>query len=327
MGPVTDPEAACRRAPRDRRRRRRDRSRHARRSSPRQASDDVMSRRAMVSTSAMFPSARCPRRSDSRSRPPARIAGPVFIGVEISQVEDGGPFGITSNDCPRARAHARQLWCAIALGDFHPLVQGPGPRSATLVVNGPDVTVAVSVPSWLGRRGGEPGRLAGWRTRRDRHTRGTAAARLCPHRAVGLPAPPSRLRDKNRVGGKWVSDSGKHAGIYYLRSATGSTWSAPKRLNPSTQHAARLGLAAAGSRVYVTWVSQTKPVKCFAVGSAGAVRAGQLRPRGGDGVEVGHPAHLGQRARGLSDHRGHRRRRVRRLDGFEQRQGQGRGLA
>jgi hypothetical protein len=46
--------------------------------------------------------------------------------------------------------------------------------------------------------------------------------------------------------------------VYYIRSTTGSTWSTPKRLNPKSQHAARLGLAAAGSRVYATWVSQTK---------------------------------------------------------------------
>ena len=63
----------------------------------------------------------------------------------------------------------------------------------------------------------------------------------------------------DRVGGAWAKDSGPYVGVYYVRSSTGSTWSStPKRLNPSTQHAARLGLAAAGSRVYATWVSQTK---------------------------------------------------------------------
>ena len=63
----------------------------------------------------------------------------------------------------------------------------------------------------------------------------------------------------DRVGGAWAKDSGPYVGVYYVRSSTGSTWSStPKRLNPSTQHAARLGLAAAGSRVYATWVSQTE---------------------------------------------------------------------
>ena len=65
----------------------------------------------------------------------------------------------------------------------------------------------------------------------------------------------------DRVGSRWAKDTGPYAGIYYVRSTSGSTWSAPKRLNPSTQHAARLGLAAAGSRVYVTWVSQRKLIR------------------------------------------------------------------
>jgi len=62
----------------------------------------------------------------------------------------------------------------------------------------------------------------------------------------------------DRVGGKWATNSGPHEGIYYVRSTSGSTWSTPKRLNPSSQHAGRVALAAAGSRVYVAWVSQTR---------------------------------------------------------------------
>ena len=63
----------------------------------------------------------------------------------------------------------------------------------------------------------------------------------------------------DRVGGAWADNNGPYVGVYYVRSSTGATWSStPKRLNSSSQHAARLGLAAAGSRVYTTWVSQTK---------------------------------------------------------------------
>ena len=65
----------------------------------------------------------------------------------------------------------------------------------------------------------------------------------------------------DRVAGSWATDSGPHAGVYYVGSSSGATWTTPKRLNPSTQHALRLGLAAAGSRVYVTWVSQTRLIK------------------------------------------------------------------
>ena len=62
----------------------------------------------------------------------------------------------------------------------------------------------------------------------------------------------------DRIGSRWATNSGPRMGIYYVRSTTGSTWTAPKRLNPTTQHAARVATAAAGSRVYVTWVSQTR---------------------------------------------------------------------
>ena len=63
----------------------------------------------------------------------------------------------------------------------------------------------------------------------------------------------------DRVGGAWADNNGPMPACTTPASSTGSTWSStPKRLNPSKQHAARLGLAAAGSRVYATSVSQTK---------------------------------------------------------------------
>ena len=62
----------------------------------------------------------------------------------------------------------------------------------------------------------------------------------------------------HRIGSKWAADAGPYAGIYYTRAVSGATWSTPFRVNPTTQHAERVGLAASGSRVYVTWVTQTK---------------------------------------------------------------------
>jgi hypothetical protein len=57
------------------------------------------------------------------------------------------------------------------------------------------------------------------------------------------------------IGGKTVSDTGPYLGVYYIHSTTGSTWTSPKRLNPTTQHASREAIAATGSHVYVAWVS------------------------------------------------------------------------
>ena len=62
----------------------------------------------------------------------------------------------------------------------------------------------------------------------------------------------------DRIGSKWAANSGPYMGIYYTKSTTGSTWTTPLRLNPSNQHAGRLGMAATGARLYVAWVSQTR---------------------------------------------------------------------
>ena len=64
----------------------------------------------------------------------------------------------------------------------------------------------------------------------------------------------------DRIGSSWAKDTGPYAGVYYVRRS-GSSWTTPKRINPSTQHAEEVGLAAAGSRVYVVWASQTRIIR------------------------------------------------------------------
>lgn len=64
----------------------------------------------------------------------------------------------------------------------------------------------------------------------------------------------------DRISGSWARDSGPYAGIYYTRSTSGSTWTTPKRITSTKKHVIRFGLAAAGSRVYVAYVTQTKIV-------------------------------------------------------------------
>jgi hypothetical protein len=64
----------------------------------------------------------------------------------------------------------------------------------------------------------------------------------------------------DQIGGRWSTDSGPYAGIYYVRSTTGSTWTTPKRVNPSNQQATLSALASSVSRVYVVWESQTRLV-------------------------------------------------------------------
>ena len=64
----------------------------------------------------------------------------------------------------------------------------------------------------------------------------------------------------DRISGTWAKDSGPYAGIYYTRSTTGSTWTTPRRITSTSRHVVRFGLAAAGSRVYAAYVTQTKIV-------------------------------------------------------------------
>ena len=64
----------------------------------------------------------------------------------------------------------------------------------------------------------------------------------------------------DRISGTWAKDAGPYAGIYYTRSTTGSTWTTPRRITSTSKHVVRFGLAAAGSRVYAAYVTQTKIV-------------------------------------------------------------------
>ena len=62
----------------------------------------------------------------------------------------------------------------------------------------------------------------------------------------------------NYINGTWATDSGPYAGIYYVRSATGTTWTTPRRITSPRRHVTAFGLAAAGSRVYLAYVTQTR---------------------------------------------------------------------
>ena len=60
--------------------------------------------------------------------------------------------------------------------------------------------------------------------------------------------------------GKCASEDGPHMGVFVQRSPVGATpptWSAPLRLSPSTVHAERASIAASGSTVIASWVTQT----------------------------------------------------------------------
>ncbi len=62
----------------------------------------------------------------------------------------------------------------------------------------------------------------------------------------------------DHVSGRWVRDSGPHLAVRYQRSTDGETWSARKRVNPSSEHGYWAATAASGSKVLVTWVQSAE---------------------------------------------------------------------
>jgi len=175
----------------------------------------------------------------------------VSVGFDYGDNDD---FAVASNDCPALGLQPGDT-CTVEV-TFTPHAQGD--RSAFLVVNAQSSEVqsfrlrgegigASSGVAWGASSNAGPAYT--WNG-------GGALGRTVQSGTQHL----HLAYATDRINGTWASDTGKHAGIYYVRSVSGATWSSPKRLNPSTQHALRLGLAASGARVYVAWVSQTKIV-------------------------------------------------------------------
>lgn len=192
-------------------------------------------------------------------------SGPATVSVfdygdapmPVSGVSIGGPnaadFSIAAEDCT-ATPIPVAMACAVSV-TFEP--SSLGARSATLTIAGPAPvgtrtvpltgtgTVPVSGVAWGGTAFAGPAYT--WNA-------GNALATTTQSGAQRL----HLAYATHRIGSKWAADAGPYAGIYYTRALSGATWSTPVRVNPTTQHAERVGLAASGSRVYVTWVTQTK---------------------------------------------------------------------
>jgi parallel beta-helix repeat protein len=177
--------------------------------------------------------------------------------LTVSSVSITGPnatdFAIASEDCTIAPIPVAMA-CSVGV-TFQPSVLGA--RSATLTISGPGPvgtrtvplagtgTVPVSGVVWGGTAFAGPAYT--WNAGSALGTTSQSGAQRL-HLAYAT----------HRIGSKWAADAGPYAGIYYTRAVSGATWSTPIRVNPTTQHAERVGLAASGSRVYVTWVTQTK---------------------------------------------------------------------
>ena len=182
-------------------------------------------------------------------------AGPEALTVSALTIEGAGAahFDLLGQTCTAATVPA--LGSCTATVRFDPALVGVA--SATLTATGPDPlgtrTLAMSGTGktnlWSTVRAAAP--KYSWST-------GTALGRSVSGSTTYL----HTIYATDRIGSRWASDSGARAGVYYTRSKNlGSTWTTPKRLNPSTQHAGRSSAVSSGANVYVAWVSVTKWVK------------------------------------------------------------------
>jgi len=182
--------------------------------------------------------------------PPASVTSVTLNGA------NPGDFVITNDSCTGSAIPTAGA-CTFDVA-FAPTATGP--RAATATITGPSPVFTRTID--LAGMGTAPQSGVTWGS-----TYGAAPSYSWNSGyglARSLQGSTQRLHGlyaTDRVGGKWATDSGPYAGVYYTRSSSGSSWTTGKRLNPSTQHAVRLGVAAAGSRVYATWVSQTRIVR------------------------------------------------------------------
>ena len=181
---------------------------------------------------------------------------PVTVDDASLDGTDAADFSIASDTCTTGPVGVHAT-CTVGVRltptDF-------GARSATLTLSGPAPVGTRTIP--LAGTGVVPPSGVAWAAAKHAGPAYTWNGGGALGRTVQSGSQRLHLAyGTDRIGSHWATDKGPHVGVYYVRSTSGSNWTAPKRLNPSSQHAARLGLAAAGSRVYVTWASQTKIVK------------------------------------------------------------------
>jgi WD40 repeat protein len=176
------------------------------------------------------------------------VAAETFTAVAIGGA-DHSDFDLLGQTCTGAPIPARHTCTATVR--FDPLTVGPKAAALTFTITG---VGTLSVPLTGNARiflwG--PVNLAGPQyTWND----GSGLARTVSGSTTFLHA----IYVTDRINGGWANDSTRKVGAYYIRSSNdGASWTAPIRLNPTTQQGSRAAIAAAGADIYAVWVSTTK---------------------------------------------------------------------
>ena len=67
------------------------------------------------------------------------------------------------------------------------------------------------------------------------------------------------LYESSVINGRWVTDSGPYAGVFYRSSGVSTDdWGSKKRINQKTMHGSRSAIAASGEDVHAVWVGMRK---------------------------------------------------------------------
>lgn len=178
-------------------------------------------------------------------------------GVVLSELSIGGAnaadFAIASANCGIG-AIPPQMTCDIAVKATPGAL---GPRTAQLVIGNDTFRGERTVE--LTAMGLMPVSAVAWGTTRSgpaySYNLGQSLARTVNGATTYLHA----TYTTDRVSGSWVDDNGPYAGINYVRTSNrGSTFTTPKRVNPSRQHGSRGSVATSGKFVYATWVSTSR---------------------------------------------------------------------
>ena len=172
-------------------------------------------------------------------------------GLSVAGI-NAGDFAIVSETCPPILAAGAT--CAVSVSATP---SAAGPRSAELAVD--DDTFRGERTVALTALGVTPTSKVAWGTTRSGPNYSWNLGQSLARSVNGSTTYLHATYTTDRVSGSWVDDNGPYAGINYVRTSNrGSTFTTPKRLNPSRQHGSRGSIATSGKFVYATWISTSR---------------------------------------------------------------------
>ena len=221
---------------------------------------------------------------------------PVTIQDVIVEGTDSSEFPMVGQGCPIGQLAAGAK-CTISVR-FEPT--DVGDRTAQLRIDGDQMASPSVVP--LSGTGALPKSGISWGATRKAGPAYTWNSGNALARTVS--ASGQRLHvayATDRIGSKWAKNTGPYMGIYYVRSTSGSTWTAPKRLNPV--QAARLALGHGRGRLaYLRGLGQPDARHELPAGrTARPVRAREHESRGVKCVALYRPTDADEWPGGLPD--------------------------